>query len=108
MSLESDIPILKKVDILSNFSTDQLRLIVFGSQRRELKEGRELFYQGQKADCGFVILKGRLDLLVDFQGKLNVVESFGEGSIVGEMSLLVENRRVGTAGSSSGRPGPIE
>ena len=97
MSLDLDIPILGKVEILSGFSAEQLRLIAFGSQRRELKAGRELFYQGQKAEGGYVVLGGRLDLLVDSQGNLNVVESFGTGSIIGEMSLLVENRRVGTA-----------
>ena len=100
MALESDIEVLSRAEFFSGFSHEQLRLIAFGSQRRHLAAGRELFYQGQKTESGFLVLSGKIDLLVDFQGSLNEVESFSTGSVIGEMALLVENRRVGTAVAS--------
>ena len=39
--------------------SEQLRLVAFGTEHLTMNKGRELFREGERADCGFLIVKGR-------------------------------------------------
>ncbi len=58
MAIEDDIRILETVGLFGTFTRDQLRLLAFGTERLVLREGRELYREGQSADCAYVIDRG--------------------------------------------------
>jgi hypothetical protein len=58
MAIEDDIRILETVGLFETFTRDQLRLLAFGTERLVLREGRELYREGQAADCAYVIDRG--------------------------------------------------
>ena len=63
MTLENDISVLAKIALFSDFNPDQLRLVAFGAQKRLIKTGTELFQRGERTDCGYAVMSGRLDLV---------------------------------------------
>lgn len=94
MSLDYDIELLARQPLFVDFSVEQLRLIAFGSQKLSYSQGAELFYHDQPADCGYLIISG--EVAVELPGHSSA-QNFGVGDLIGEMSLLTRNRRVGTA-----------
>ncbi len=62
-----------------------------------LEGGRDLFRQGDKADCLYVVVRGRLEVIVtDEAGEERIVERLGRRSSVGEMALLTDEPRSAT------------
>ncbi len=55
--------------------------------------GQVIFEKGMAADHMYAIIDGEVDILID--GKL--LETTGVGGIVGEMALIDESQRSGTA-----------
>ncbi len=97
MTLESDISVLTQIELFSDFNPDQLRLVAFGSQKRLIRAGVELFHRGEKTDCGYAVMSGQLDLLAYHDNQTYTLGKFTAGSLIGEMALIAENERVGTA-----------
>lgn len=55
----------------------------------------EIFKEGQSSDGGYYVIKGKVELtLSDNPEKAAVL---GPGALIGEMSMITRNRRVGTA-----------
>jgi len=55
--------------------------------------GQEIFGEGQSGELMYVVVEGRVDLLV----KGNLVEELGPGGALGEMALLDTEPRSATA-----------
>jgi CRP/FNR family transcriptional regulator, cyclic AMP receptor protein len=55
--------------------------------------GQSIFKEGQPGDQMYVVLEGEVDLLIN--GKL--VETLGEGGVLGEMALLDSEPRTASA-----------
>lgn len=97
MSLSDDIASLGSVELFSFFNEEQLRLIAFGSQRIEFREGMELFHNGQTSDGGFVVMSGEVSIDIHDAKQVEHTTRFGPGSLIGELALFTRNRRTGTA-----------
>lgn len=97
MSLDRDIAALASVEILSDLSNDELRLLAFGAEQMDFRAGRNLYRQGQLADCGFVVIGGMVSLSREV-GVDNVeLRTVGPGHILGEMALITQTSRLTTA-----------
>ena len=94
MALEDDIRTLSRVGLFEGFSRDQLRLLAFGTERLKLPAGRELYEEGAPADCGFVVVSGRVDLYRRRDGRREVVRSVEPGFMLGELALIAETARL--------------
>lgn len=97
MSLETDIELLRKVALFSDFDVEHLRLLAFGSQKLHYSSGHELYHNGQRAKTGYVIMSGSIDLILYKNGQEDKRTTFGVGSLLGEMSLLAVTQRNATA-----------
>jgi CRP-like cAMP-binding protein len=66
-----------------------LELAAFG-------RGEEIIRQGEQGDSLFIILRGQVEVRVSSGGQEEVVDTLGDGSIFGEMSLLTGAPRSAT------------
>ncbi len=94
MSLAQDIAILKQIPMLSDFQDDQLRLLAFSAESSDYLSGQRLFDQGERSDGGLVITSGTVSLQVKGEDGYQEVERAGEGTLLGETAMLVENIRT--------------
>lgn len=93
MALDDDIQFLSTISLFKAFSAQHLRLLAFGAERMVLRRGRELFQEGQSADCAYIIVSGTITLFHHSkQGRINL-RSIGTGAILGEMALIAQTNR---------------
>jgi len=85
---------MRGVGLFSDFNEEQLRLLVFGSQKLSFPAGTYIFHDGQSTDGGFVIFEGRVKLVDERE---QTISQFKTGDLVGEMAILTRNKRVGSA-----------
>lgn len=63
-----------------------------------ISEDEILFQQGEKGDHAYLILKGKVAVILNsvYDGSEVVIAEIGEGDIVGEMAILEESPRAAT------------
>lgn len=101
--LDNDIETLRAVPLFAGFGSEELRLLAFSAEEKTLKDGEALFRAGDRADGGYVVASGRVDLTEerDSLGP-RVVAALGPGSLIGEMALIVETQRPTGAVANQG------
>lgn len=95
MSLDEDIKFFSRVELFQEFSLEQLRLLAFGAERKLYRDGEIVFHQGDLSNGGYVLLSGKIDLILKDDKK--IIESLGENALIGELALISSNRRSATA-----------
>ena len=89
--------VLKSVPMFSGFSQDQLRELVPMIMRRAAPRGSAVLREGGPADCLYVVVSGRLKVLMgEADGKETILSIIGPGEFFGEMSLIDDNPRSAT------------
>lgn len=94
MALDDDIRILGSVGLFESFSPEQLRLLAFGAERLVLRAGRELFREGQSADCGYIVVSGKITLFHEADEGRITIRPVGPGAMLGEMALIAQTTRL--------------
>ena|SRR5436853_7293045 len=95
MTIEDDIAFLERVPALRLLGRDALRILAIGSESRYIHEGISLFGEGEEADAAYVVQEGSFDLVSQ---KSSVPQSVaGPGTLIGELALLTETKRLVTA-----------
>lgn len=94
MALEDDIGILAGVGLFEEFTQDQLRLLAFGTERLKLSSGKELYREGARADCAYVVVSGTISLVRNTEDGRVVLSRHGSGAILGELALIADTRRL--------------
>jgi len=59
--------------------------------------GETLFLENDPADCAYVIDSGSLEISVKRNGEKVIIATVGQGEILGEMAILMNERRSATA-----------
>jgi CRP-like cAMP-binding protein len=92
MSIEDDVALLERVPTLRLLGTTSLRMLAIGSEQRDFARGDVLFNSGDDADAGYIVQHGafRID-----GGGVEIVA--GEGTLIGELALVVAMPRPSTA-----------
>lgn len=96
MSLETDVRLLQRVPILSEFSEDKLRLLAFSAENRSFRDGQRLFSVGDRGDSGYVVARGRVALFAPGRDE-EPCEIVTEGGLLGELAMIAEGERPLTA-----------
>jgi CRP-like cAMP-binding protein len=96
MSLETDVQLLSRVPMLSDFAPDQLRLLAFSAENRTFRAGQRLFAVGDRADSGIVLARGTVEL-TDPADLSRPARRVGPGLLIDELALVVDGQRSATA-----------
>ena len=101
MSLARDIPLLRQVPLLGEFSDEQLRLLAFSAENVVATPDEVIFREGERSDASYVVVSGKVALRTQAkggkEGPARELASFGPGTLLGEMALLIETKRPNTA-----------
>jgi len=96
MALEDDIAALSRAPLFGQLETDAMRLIAFAAESRALKAGEVLFRKGERADGGYVVVRGALAL--DAREDGSPVPFVAEpGALIGQTALFLRGLRPATA-----------
>ena len=89
MSLDDVIAFFRRVPLFSALDKEALRILAIGAETRAAQTGSVLFYAGELADGGYLVVEGSLRLEPGSfaEGKDVIV---GAGTLVGEMALLTD------------------
>ncbi|CAN7525658.1 cyclic nucleotide-binding domain-containing protein [Neorhizobium sp. LjRoot104] len=98
MSLTEDIRLLSQVPLFRDMNDDQLRLVAFGAERRQVTTGQQLFRERSPAESAFIVARGRFELLMaDRGGEMKVEATVGPGTLLSELALVTMVERKFTA-----------
>ncbi len=97
MSLDDDIRVLSKAQLFDALQPEQLRLLAFGAERLRFNQGRTLYREGERADCGFVVASGEIQLTREMGSEESTVRVAKPGSILGEIAMITETTRLTSA-----------
>ena len=95
MTIEDDIAFLQRVPALSLLGRDALRILAIGSEARYIHEGISLFGEGEDADGAYVVQEGSFELVSQKSRAEPTIA--GPGTLIGELALITETRRLMTA-----------
>jgi CRP-like cAMP-binding protein len=96
MALEDDIAALSRAPLFGQLETEAMRLIAFAAESRALKAGEVLFRRGERADGGYVVVRGAiaLDAREDGSPAAFIAEP---GALIGQTALFLRGLRPATA-----------
>ncbi|MFD1746334.1 cyclic nucleotide-binding domain-containing protein [Rhizobium helianthi] len=98
MALSDDIQLLSQVPLFQGLDGDQLRLIAFGAERRNVQKGQALFREHSPAECAFVVARGRIDLYSEGRDGIAELKDRAEpGTLLSELALVTMVERKFTA-----------
>lgn len=90
-----DEQILKRVELFSGLSTDELKAVAKLCQERRLHPNEIIARQGEPGDEFYIIMDGFVEIIVESVTK-KVIVNLGTGQSVGEMSLIDQGPRSAT------------
>lgn len=93
MGLDDDIAILSAAPVFGFFDPGALRLLTFAGERLNLEPGETLFERGDRADGGYVVLSGTIEL----KGQAGAPIHAGPSALIGRMSLFTPGKRSADA-----------
>jgi CRP-like cAMP-binding protein len=98
LTIKEEVEHLLNVDLFAGIERERLRLLALTSiEPVSYEAGDLLFRQGDVADSAYIVVEGRVELLIDTPRGKTVAATIGSNGIVGETSLLCASRRRATA-----------
>lgn len=101
MALDDDIRVLSAVRLFEGFTQEQLRLLAFGAETTVLPAERKLYREDDEADSAYVVVSGRIALYRETDGRRIAIGTAGPGSILGELALIADTRRLTSASAAA-------
>ncbi|MFV3128133.1 cyclic nucleotide-binding domain-containing protein [Niveispirillum sp. KHB5.9] len=96
-SLTAQVEALRRLPLFKDVETPQLKLLAFTSETACFNDGDALFRQGEESDAAYVILEGRVDMVIDTPAGPIDLGTFKGSGIIGEVSILCDRPRMATA-----------
>ena len=101
MALDDHIRIMSDVRLFEGLAVEQLRLLAFGAETIRLSEGRRLYREDDDADSAYIVTRGNVRLFREHEGQNVEVSVAGPGTVLGEMALIADTRRMTSAEAAS-------
>lgn len=93
MTLDNDLEILQQVELLKDFSREQLRTLAISSEKREFSDHASVFQDGSTAEGGYIVLTGIVAKVVQGQVGPRIVERLVPGTLIDEYALIAATQR---------------
>ncbi len=88
---------LSNTELFRNLDPVAVEELARGLERIHLASGETLIHQGERGDCLYVLVNGRLRVVVEHaDGSETTVGEVARGEVVGEMALLTDEPRSAT------------
>ncbi len=97
MALDDHIRILSGVRLFAGFTPEQLSLLAFGAEAMRLAAGKKLFREDDDAHSAYIVTRGRIALFREHDGQHVELDTAETGSVLGEMALIADTRRLTSA-----------
>jgi CRP-like cAMP-binding protein len=97
VNLATDVEALRRLTIFADIELSKLKLLAFTSERVSFQPGDLLFRQDDAPEAAFVILEGRVRLVVDTPAGQRDFVDVPAGGIVGEIGILCDHPRIASA-----------
>ena len=94
MKFEAEVNALQRTPMFQGVDPSRLRLLAFMGEDRTFRDGEYVVRQGESSDSAYLILSGKADVIVDFEGSSSLVAELGESEVFGEMAMLCESPRT--------------
>ncbi|MGM0584159.1 MAG: cyclic nucleotide-binding domain-containing protein [Pseudomonadota bacterium] len=94
MKFEAEVNALQRTPMFQGVDPSRLRLLAFMGEDRTFRDGEYIVRQGESSDSAYLILSGKADVIVEFEGSSSVVAELGEAEVFGEMAMLCESPRT--------------
>lgn len=94
MKFEAEVNALQRTPMFQGVDPSRLRLLAFMGEDRTFRDGEYVVRQGESSDSAYLILGGRAEVVVEFEGSSSVVAELGESEVFGEMAMLCETPRT--------------
>lgn len=94
MALDDNVRILSGVGLFGDLTPEQLRLLAFGAEPVRFAAGTRLYGEDEPADSAYVVVKGIIRLFREHDGRSIEVSIAEPGSVLGEMALFVDTKRM--------------
>ncbi len=95
--------IIASSSLFSGLARDQIAHLGGIATRHRFRAGETVFRQGEKGDCAYFLVFGRMDVLIDIPGtsRKRRVSSLTEGTLFGEVGLIDRASRSASVVASS-------
>lgn len=93
MALDRDLELISAVPFFQGIGQEALKLLAFSADPRDYADKERIFSGGEVADGGLIVIDGAVELVDERRRPPKVVERLGPGTLLGEIALIVENRR---------------
>ncbi len=97
MDITQEVEFLRSIPMLSKLDSSKLKLLAFTSRLVEYRDGEYLFRKKDPADCVYLIMSGKAEVVSDpvspeDESQVTLVRS--EGELIGEMAVLSRQDRT--------------
>lgn len=94
-NINTEAAVLANIPLFAGIDSSQLKLLAFHSQPMEFKAGENLITQGEQGKAAYVILEGRVKIVLEGDHEIVLAER-GENTLLGELSLLSDSVTTAT------------
>lgn len=92
----NEVATLQRIAMFRDVDVPKLKLIAMASKRLQFAPGELIVRQGERARSVFVIMAGEAEITRSIDGPPVRLASVGEGALVGEMGVILDQPYSGT------------
>jgi len=96
MTIETEVKSLQALPMFRGVDGTKLKLLAFASDRLSFFSGQRFFSQGDMSDCAYVILSGKVSVVLENSETALKIAEIPRGAMVGEMGVLSGSPRSAT------------
>ena len=94
--MQDEVGLLRSLPMFADMPANKLKLLAFASDRVAFQEGEVLFRQGDDGDAAYIIIDGKVDVIVSSNDTDQKVAELGKNAFVGDMGVISDMPRTAT------------